>query len=515
MPGSAQPEPNALASAGSLVLLQAGSRLSTFVLNQALVRVATPAAYGVAAIQFELLSSTMLFLAREGIRSAVLRAPPPASPANAQKLVNVTRIPFLVGPLVTAAILGVYYTLTGTETTHMSGFTRALAVYIFAALVELRTEPAHLAALRARGVGLRVKAEGWGVAARSVVTFVLLAIFRWELSAFAVGQLAYAVAVLFVYSRAPEWTTWKVHSVNSEEKTKEYFDQDALRLSGEMTAQSLVKHFLTEGDKFMLSVFAPLKDQGGYALASNYGALFARIIFQPLEETARLLFSRTLGSGTPPSPGPLKRAASFLSALLLLYAHFALVLIAFAPPFLPLATALLLPYRFRTSTSAPRILRAFIYTLPVMAANGALEALVASAAKPVALRKQSGWMAFCSLAFVCFTVFLRGLVDEGTEVVWANAFALALRAAWAARFARDLLGPEFRWRYALPKIPVMLAFAFAGWLVRLSAGGESIKEQIRHVSIGVLCLAMCLVICILFEEDTLRHAVPLFRRRRE
>lgn len=40
-----------------------------------------------------------------------------------------------------------------------------------------------------------------------------------------------------------------------------------------MTLQSLVKHFLTEGDKMVLSWFSPLQDQGGYAIAVNYGPL--------------------------------------------------------------------------------------------------------------------------------------------------------------------------------------------------------------------------------------------------
>jgi oligosaccharide translocation protein RFT1 len=38
-----------------------------------------------------------------------------------------------------------------------------------------------------------------------------------------------------------------------------------------MSLQSVVKHFLTEGDKFILSWFSPLQDQGGYAIAVNYG----------------------------------------------------------------------------------------------------------------------------------------------------------------------------------------------------------------------------------------------------
>lgn len=50
-----------------------------------------------------------------------------------------------------------------------------------------------------------------------------------------------------------------------------YFDPDFLRLSGAMTGQSVVKHFLNEGDKFLVSRLSPLADQGGYAIASNYG----------------------------------------------------------------------------------------------------------------------------------------------------------------------------------------------------------------------------------------------------
>ena len=50
-----------------------------------------------------------------------------------------------------------------------------------------------------------------------------------------------------------------------------YFDPALLHLAGAMTLQSVFKHFLTEGDKFVVSRVSPLADQGGYAVASNYG----------------------------------------------------------------------------------------------------------------------------------------------------------------------------------------------------------------------------------------------------
>jgi oligosaccharide translocation protein RFT1 len=58
----------------------------------------------------------------------------------------------------------------------------------------------------------------------------------------------------------------------SDSKKDAFFDAELLHLSGAMTAQSVVKHFLTEGDKLLISRLSPLADQGGYAVASNYGA---------------------------------------------------------------------------------------------------------------------------------------------------------------------------------------------------------------------------------------------------
>lgn len=37
------------------------------------------------------------------------------------------------------------------------------------------------------------------------------------------------------------------------------------------TRQSIVKHVLTEGDRIVVGRISPLGDQGGYAIAINYG----------------------------------------------------------------------------------------------------------------------------------------------------------------------------------------------------------------------------------------------------
>lgn len=49
------------------------------------------------------------------------------------------------------------------------------------------------------------------------------------------------------------------------------FDSGSFKLALTMTGQSVFKHFLTEGDRIVVSRVSPLEDQGGYAVASNYG----------------------------------------------------------------------------------------------------------------------------------------------------------------------------------------------------------------------------------------------------
>jgi len=51
-------------------------RLVTFTANQGMLRLAGPEVFGVAAIQLELLLSSLLFLSREGLRLAVVKLPP-------------------------------------------------------------------------------------------------------------------------------------------------------------------------------------------------------------------------------------------------------------------------------------------------------------------------------------------------------------------------------------------------------------------------------------------------------
>lgn len=132
-----------MASASSLMALQLLSRGFTFALNQALFRLASPSAFGAAAIQFELILSTILFLSREGVRNALLRdgGVNTAHPDATAKRMNLAFLPIAAGiPLaLCTAFLYTYY--AGQEIRQQPHFEATIILYAISAVVELLSEP--------------------------------------------------------------------------------------------------------------------------------------------------------------------------------------------------------------------------------------------------------------------------------------------------------------------------------------------------------------------------------------
>jgi oligosaccharide translocation protein RFT1 len=169
----------------SLVLLQLLTRVLTFVLNQSLVRLASPEVFGTAAIQFDLIYTTILFLSREGIRNALLR-----SSSN----IALARLPLKLGMGVAGTVVGIYLYSSNDITTSQEGFYMALGLYVMAALVELWVEPMYIQTIRSGRMGVRVQAEGGMAIVKAVVTFLSLVLGpRQALLGFALGQFGGAI----------------------------------------------------------------------------------------------------------------------------------------------------------------------------------------------------------------------------------------------------------------------------------------------------------------------------------
>ena len=279
--------------ASYLILLQLFTRLLTFTFNQLILRHTSPSTFGFATIQLDLLSSTILFLSREGFRIALQRS---SSPTDLQRTINLAYIPLIPGLL--GGLVGCYALYHGADTQvrQIGGFGASIVLYGLATTVELLSEPCFAVVQQLLLFRTRSLAEGTAVLARCTVTYLSVMYFvkRGRLEEFAavpfgLGQLAYATVLTGVYlvviSKRVHLTPRRItmedetpdKNAEGMDKTVDtrgkgyWFHGPSLWLAFSVTGQSLFKHLLTEGDKLVLTFLTTPYTQGIYAVVSNYG----------------------------------------------------------------------------------------------------------------------------------------------------------------------------------------------------------------------------------------------------
>lgn len=470
----------ALRGASLLILLQVGSRALTFTANQILLRFMTAQLLGVST-QLEVYYLSVLFFARESLRVAIQRQ---GSSFNGSKdgkdnskatqaAVNISYLAIGLGGVVAFGLGWMYATSVGEGVSDTPYLWESLCLYGFAAMVELLSEPAFVVMQIRLQFRVRAMAEGVATFVRCAVTLgsaIWASRTGTELGVlpFALGQASYGVALLGVYgwagmgmARREGFTLWPVSIVDGKKEKRDgekkgevseyvlgYFSRPTLLLARSMMAQSLVKHILTQGDTFLVSVLSSTTAQGVYALANNYGGLVARLIFQPIEESSRNYFSRLLSSDSsnaksfePPKPA-VEKARNDLQSLLKVYTLLSLVVITLGPTAAPLLLSLVAGPRWANS-GAGACLSTYAYYIPLLAVNGVTEAFVASVADEKEVHMQSAWMTAFSLMFAgAGYVFLRVLDMGAVGLVMANSVNMLCRIVWCGLFIRQYFGTK-------------------------------------------------------------------------
>lgn len=514
-----------------LILLQVVSRALTFLINQVLLRYLSPEILGIST-QLELFSISVLYFARDSIRVALQRqrishepqgldedgggeerkasakvSENNVSTRRAQEVVNLSYIAVGLGLPLTYIFAKLYIRGASPQVLQTPFFKESLSTYALATSLELINEPSFAVAQQQMLYGTRASAETFATLVRCVITCgTAIWASRMSLSfgalPFALGQLSYAVVINAVYWLKISPLRHKVGFsifLKSLPRHPQYFISrfsiPLLTLVLNLYAQSTFKHLLTTGDSLLIAALTSLPSQGAYALASNYGSLLARILFQPLEESSRSLFGRLLPAASAihstETRANLDHATSYLRSLLHFYALISLISTALGPTLAPLLLQIVAGSRW-TNTAAPVVLSAYCYYIPLLALNGILEAFVSAAATPAQLRQQSAWMIVFSAAFATSGVFLLKVWDLGAQgLVLANAVNMALRIWWSWRFVQTYLSHQdvnFLIRDMAPASGSVAAAAAAAWGSRVMArqfdGGWTDLARWASVAIG-------------------------------
>ncbi|KAL1962190.1 hypothetical protein VTN77DRAFT_9911 [Rasamsonia byssochlamydoides] len=463
-----------------LVLIQVISRALTFASNQIVLRHLSPEILGVAT-QLELYSITVLYFSRECLRTVIQREPPIHSTTvaigsktskdhsagnssftdpifdsvAAQTVINVSYISLALGfPLVVLFALCYLYLATE-EISRTPFFQTSLEIIGLSCLFELATEPFFAVVQQRMLYRTRAAVETSAAVAKS---FTVCGISIWAAWAgwnvgvlpFALGYLAYSFALICGYiwkmaRKSPEknfsFLLTPIHSRNGSQYLANRFSRRLIWLGANVYLQLIVKHLLTQGDSMIVAALSSLEDQGIYSLASNYGGLVARILFQPIEESSRNLFARLLNSGGPKNGDTdgVNVAKSHLIDILRAYGILTALTFTIGPSVVPFVIRILIGSRWM-SPKVESLLSAYCYYIPFLAFNGITEAFVSSAGNASDMRKQAAWMGAFSACFAAVSFLLLRLGGWGAfGLVWANIINMSIRTIWSYLFIKKYL----------------------------------------------------------------------------
>ncbi|CAG8475301.1 12428_t:CDS:2, partial [Dentiscutata heterogama] len=548
--GSDQSESNisrilssSVSGASSLVILQLISRLATFGLHQIVLRYTDPATFGIASVQLELLLATILFLSREGFRCALLRGddetivvdnnnnskektvPADSAKGSMQKITNLSYIPIPAGIITTFLACSFYVYYAPEETFNTPYYVTSVVLYGISAFGELIIEPLFVTAMNNLIFKLRVSCEGIGVIVRCIITLVLTLLGArgndeknpntFGILAFAVAQFAFTLVIMAGYIGyfVSKWDISLLMPRKLRDKNNKEFwlDDHLFSLAKTFTKQSILKHILTEGDKMLIAWLSSPADQGIYAFVVNYGSLVARILFQPLEETGRTLFSKLLTNVDKKDEKMVnsQKTALFtslkvLTTLIKFHILLGLLFICFATNYTGTLIDLLVGSVWSQSL-APIVLSAYCLYVPIMGVNGITEAFVAAVATEETLSTLNYWLISFSAGFVGSGIIFMKVFSAGAfGLIAANAFNLSTRITWSWNFIQNYFLKNRNYSQSeveelqrmlslsnlLPRLLVLISF-FISWVVTFWSnehiGWATMGAKIKHTGIGCFC----------------------------
>ncbi|KAF0424540.1 Rft-1-domain-containing protein [Gigaspora margarita] len=557
---------SSVSGASSLVILQLISRLATFGLHQIVLRYTDPATFGIASVQLELLLATILFLSREGFRCALMRGDDTivvdnnnnskettvladSSKGSVQKITNLSYVPIPVGIITTFLACAFYVRYATEETFNTPYYVTSVVLYGLSAFGELIIEPLYITSMNNFIFKLRVSCEGIGVIVRCIITLALTLLGAqgndkknqnaFGILAFAVAQFAFTLIMMTGYIGyfVSKWDISLLMPQKLRDKNNKefWFDSHLFGLAKTFTKQSLLKHILTEGDKMLIAWLSSTADQGIYAFVVNYGSLICRILFQPLEETGRTLFSKLLTNidkNDEKMANSQKKALftslKVLTTLIKFHILLGLLFICFATNYTGTLIDLLVGSVWSQSL-APLVLSAYCLYVPIMGVNGITEALVAAVATEETLSILNYWLIAFSAGFVgSGLIFMKILKAGAFGLIAANAFNLSTRIIWSLNFIQKYFlknrnyskseAQELQRMLSLsnlmPRLLVLISF-FMAWVVTFWSnehiGWATMGAKIKHIGIGGFCAIIVAGITYQQERKFIQDVISLIR----
>ncbi|KRZ11612.1 Protein RFT1 -like protein [Trichinella zimbabwensis] len=497
------------------VLLQIAFRSLTFFVNAILLHLIPISLLGVVNVRLMLLYGTVYYFSREPFRRSCLQRE-----ENSLRIqtINVIwlcpAVSFCLSLLCT--FIWVFLLRDPSEDTSTKYYGISACIYALSTVIETFAEPLCIIAQNLKQFHVKMTFEAIQMIIRQFFSLLLVYFFpNLSLLAFAFGMIvsSSAYAVLYYlyflngFYKPKNRQVNEPHEHNAVSVFPQFskgFDSETLTLVYGFWKHGMMKQFLTEGERYVMTFFNLLnfRDQGVFDVVSNLGSLVARIVLAPLEENAYIYFSQHLIRGMPVKAQPKALFEEFaivhdtFSNLLKLVSLIGLTSVVFGQAY---SYPLLKLYGGRSLiiASGPSLLRMYSFYVFLIALNGITECFMFSIMRLIEVDRHKLWLFYFCLVFLFSAVLLCQLFGS-IGFIMANCINMIFRVVYSCWFiARFYRGKDSSLSCALWNIipsfhilSVMLISLFATSISSVIFCCDGFFNTTAHIVIGGLLFAL-------------------------
>lgn len=548
---------SSLQTASFNIIFQVIFRCVTFGLNAFVLRHVTQSVVGVMNVRLLLLESTVLFLSREAFRRACL------SMTTGHNWAQVINLLWMTVPLCQffSCVFGYIWlnVLTPPSTDITQHYTLGVWAVCLSCVIEMFCEPVYLVAQAFLFIRFKVVVDTIRVFVRTA-TFTPLIIYRphQAVVAFSIAQvLAACVYTLghyiyfhyYITNLKKKCAAQKTHSNGKAPVNLRFVRRDSIteledefpfesimdflpaviedqssinhdltRLTWSFFKQGIVKQALTEGERYIMTLFSVLtfSEQGVYDIVNNLGYLAARFLFRPVEESAYFYFSQMVGRDTPiqeQNQKHMAESANVLYQLLRCITCIGLVILVFGQSY-----SHLLLYLYGGESliigPGPTLMRTHCLAVLLLAINGITECYASATMNTAQLDKYNYVMAILSVSFLLVSWLLTKAFG-GVGFIVANCCNMAARIGHSIRFIHiRYLDTEYRPLGGLIPGPYFLTTLASVFIItQISQAILFEWFKLLHIGIGAICLFFVLVSWAYEEHELVSLAIKKWKSK--
>lgn len=510
----------ALQSASYNIILQVLMRIVSSLSNMVILRIVSKDNLGVINVRLMLLYSTAHCLSREAFRRSCL------SKFDSKSIEKTLNLLWLTCPTCLLCSLGLRIIwlklLEEPNPSVVPHYAMGVNVILLSVIIEILAEPLFVFSQSFHFVKLKVFIEGISLTLKSICMVVLLC--KWPdtnsvMYIFCLSQMLSSIVYTSSYYAFFWWhfhygkTTLPITSLwNIFPKLSTHFlEWKDFVLTWSFLKQTLLKQFLTEGERYVMTFFnmLSLNKQGLYDTVNNLGSLAARFIFLPIEESGYLMFSQLVSRDQPPQKQKnFDACLDILANLMKMMTLMGLIVLTFGYSY---SSLLLLLYGGpQLSTGlAPVLLRWHCFYVLLLALNGITECFKLSAMSPVQIDRYNQKMVFLSVLFL-FAAYCLAKIVGSVGFILANCLNMGFRIIHSIYFIKNYFKLSISWFFhnVLPK-PIVIVILLGSFLVTAYSEANlsntsNIQSNLSHLSVGICCFGFLLFIIWCQERNLIK-----------